>query len=197
MSDQSLMQQALGVQWAELPPVLRAHYPAGAAGISVEEGALDIDYPAFMQWPLNALRLLGALANRRGKAIPTTVKKWDGNHGQEWDRRIRFADGREILFHSHVVHAGGNELIEYVKSCLGLRMAVSVEDGKLHYRSAGYELKLGRLQFSLPEWLALGKATIVESAVDDTHFAMDFRLRHPLFGQIYSYAGVFRVNGQA
>lgn len=193
MSNPSLMQQALGTQWAQLPPVLQAHYPAGAAGMSAEEGALDIDYPACMQWPLNGLRLLGALANRRGKAIPTTVIRMDGHYLQQWERRIRYADGREILFRSHVVYAGGNELIEYVNAYLGLRMAVSVENGKLHYRSAGYVLKLGSLQLPIPEWLALGTATIVESAVDNTHFAMDFRMRHPLFGPLFSYAGVFRV----
>ena len=53
--------------------------------------------------------------------------------------------------------------------------------------------KLGPLTIPIPEWLTLGHATIVEEALDDTHFAMDFRLTHPLFGQLFRYSGTFEA----
>ncbi len=56
-----------------------------------------------------------------------------------------------------------------------------------------YILKLGRLLIPIPEALVLGHTTIEEIGVDEEHFTMDFRLTHPLFGQIYRYSGRFRT----
>ena len=72
-------------------------------------------------------------------------------------------------------------------------MAVHVADGNLYYEGRTYIIKLGKLLLPLPEWLVLGHTSIVETALDTTHFAMDFRLQHPWFGQIYRYAGRFRT----
>jgi hypothetical protein len=30
-------------------------------------------------------------------------------------------------------------------------------------------------------------------AIDETHFAMDFRLTHPLLGEVFRYAGRFEA----
>ena len=40
------------------------------------------------------------------------------------------------------------------------------------------------------EWV-LGHTSIVESALSEYDFAMDFRLTHPIFGQVFRYAGIF------
>lgn len=188
MNKVNLMQQALGAQWQQLPAALRAHYQDTA---NIDVGALDIEYPRLMQPFLNFLRLLGALVNRRGTAIPTTVEKYMEGNIQRWKRTIRFPDGKIIYFKSHWVYVGDDKLIEYVNPVLGLCMAVHVEDGKLFYQGKYYVVKLGKLRLPLPEWLILGHTTIAETALDANHFAMDFRLRHPLFGQIFRYAGKF------
>jgi hypothetical protein len=188
MTKPSLMQQALGEQWQQLPPALQTHYRHAD---HTDIGTLDIEYPGFMQVPLNLLHRIGALLHRRGEAVPTTVEKWMDGRTQHWKRTISFGDGRKIHFKSHWHYAGGNELIEYVNPFLGLRMAVSVDDGKLIYTGRSFVLKLGALKLPIPEWLVLGHTGIVETALDDGRFAMDFRLKHPLFGQIYRYAGTF------
>ena len=90
MNDINLMKQALGKQWEDLPAPLQAHYQAQA---NTDTGALDIEYPRAMQLFLNALRLLGALINRRGQAIPTTVEKNMQDTVQHWKRTMRFPDG--------------------------------------------------------------------------------------------------------
>jgi hypothetical protein len=187
---QPLMQQALGMQWQQLPAALQAHYQQSR---NTDVGALDIAYPDLMQPYLSFLRLLGALVNRRGKAVPTTVEKWMEGGTQRWKRTITFPDGKAIFFKSHWVYAGGNELIEYVSPFMGLRMAVSVVDGKLHYSGKHLVLKLGSVLIPIPEWLVLGHTTIVETALDAGGFAMDFRLTHPWFGEVFSYAGKFRT----
>jgi len=188
MNDINLMKQALGKQWEDLPAPLRAHYQAQA---NTDTGVLDIDYPRVMQLFLNVLRLLGALINRRGQAIPTIVEKHMQGTVQHWKRTMRFADGKTVLFKSHWIHAGGNRLIEYVHPLIGLCMAVHVKDGKLYYEGRNFVVKFGQIHIPVPEWLLLGHTTIVEQATDDTQFVMDFRLQHPLFGQIYRYAGRF------
>ncbi|WML89330.1 DUF4166 domain-containing protein [Thiothrix lacustris] len=188
MNTQPLMQQVLGTQWAQLPPALQAHYQQST---NTDVGALDIDYPAMMQPYLSFLRLFGALVNRRGKAIPTTVEKWMESDTQRWKRTITFPDGKAIFFKSHWVYAGGNEVIEYVSPFMGLRMAVSVVDGRLHYSGKHLVLKLGNVLIPIPEWLVLGHTTIVETALNEDGFAMDFRLMHPWFGEVFRYAGKF------
>lgn len=185
-----LMQQALGAQWGQLPPPLLAHYQRDP---NTEVGELDIEYPGFMQPYLSFMHGLGALVNRRGKAITITVETWMEGSTQRWKRTLHFPDGQEILFKSHCVYAGRNELIEYVNACLGMRMAVTVEDSTLNYVGRHYVLKLGRLLLPIPEWLVLGHATVVETALDDSNFSMDFRLTHPWFGELYRYCGVFQT----
>ncbi len=193
MDNIPLMQKALGAQWEQLPPGLQAHYQHGD---NHDVGALDIDYSDFMQPYLSFLRLLGVLVNQRGRQVPTTVKKWMEGDVQHWKRTITFPHGREILFQTRWVYAGGNELIEYVSPFMGLCMAVEVKDGKLHYSGRHLVLKLGKLLAPVPEWLVLGHTTIVETTLAEGGFAMDFRLTHPWFGQLFSYAGKFQTVGQ-
>lgn len=186
----SLMQGALGAQFEQLPPALKGHYRAGN---TLERGHLDIEYPRWMQPFLTFLRLLGALVNRSGPKVPTQVEKFDSPSGQRWRRTISFPDGKVVYFNSRWVPGQGNRLIEYVNPILGLEMAVHVANGKLYYEGVRFVVKLGSLLISIPEWLLLGHTTIEEQGVDERHFAMDFRLTHPLFGQIFRYAGTFTI----
>jgi len=66
-----------------------------------------------------------------------------------------------------------------------------VKDNQLHYEGRNYVLKLAKWQISVPEWLILGHTRIVEQALDEDHFSMDFHLTHPVFGRIFRYAGKF------
>lgn len=195
-NNKSIMQNALGEQWDNLPEALKAHYRENSKGENFAEGWLDIDYPWFMQWPLSLLRLMGALINRRGKTLPSTASKTMKDNKQHWHRNIAFPNGKSMHFNSVFVSNGGNEIIEYTNAFLGLKMYVYVEDDKLRYESKGYVLKLGRFKVPIPEWMALGHASIIEQQYmkdDKQTFKMDFRLRHPLFGEIFCYKGVFKT----
>ena len=187
-----IMQKALGDQWHDLPLVLQRHYMTHSK-ISCEVGWLTIDYPRWLQWPSNALKMLGALVNRRAVEVPTTVCKRRLGEVQLWQRSCIFADGQEIKFSSRMTYAGGKQIIEYVNSLLGVRMEVHTEQGHLYYRGVSYVLKLGRFSLNIPNALALGMVSIEELAIDDEHFSMDFQLRHPLFGLLYQYSGRFKV----
>lgn len=186
----SLMQQALGADWDKLSPALQAHYRFGT---TTDTGSMDIEYPRFMQPVWSILRLLGALVDRQGKSVTTIVEKRVVGERQVWQRTITYPDGQIVRFDSFWVAAGNAEVIEFVNPVLGLQMAPYVVGEKLHYRGVRFVAKLGPVSIPIPEWLVLGHATIIEEALDDTHFAMDFRLTHPLFGQLFRYSGKFEA----
>lgn len=186
----SLMQQALGADWEKLPPALQAHYRFGA---TVDTGSMDIEYPRFMQPVWSLLKLFGALVDRKGKGVATVVEKYVVGERQIWRRTITYADGQVVRFDSFWVAAGNGDVIEFVNPVLGLQMAPYVVGEKLLYRGVRFVARLGPMTIPIPEWLSLGHATIVEEALDDTHFAMDFRLTHPLFGQLFRYSGEFEA----
>jgi hypothetical protein len=186
----SLMQQALGTDWEKLPPALQAHYRSGN---TTDTGHMDIDYPWFMQPFLSVLRVFGALVHRSGKQVHTVVKKSVVDDRQYWRRSITYPDGKVICFNSFWVSAGQGQVIEFVNPVLGLQMAPYVTGSELHYRGVRFVAKLGSLLLPIPEWLVLGHTTIVEVAIDETHFAMDFRLTHPLLGEVFRYAGRFEA----
>ncbi|MBC3862094.1 DUF4166 domain-containing protein [Undibacterium jejuense] len=187
----SLVENALGDDWNKLPVALKAHYGRGELH---ETGHMDIEYPWQMQVYLNVLRLFGALLNRRGKKIPVTVDKYVIHQQQYWNRTFVFPDERIIRFQSMLVSAGGNQLIEFVNSFLGLQMAVYATDDTIRYVGIRYVIKIGKWLLPVPESLVLGHTSIEERAIDEYHFMMDFRLVHPLFGQLFRYSGVFKVD---
>ncbi|MCP3690118.1 MAG: DUF4166 domain-containing protein [Gammaproteobacteria bacterium] len=189
----SLMQHALGDEWSKLPPALQAHYRFGT---TTDAGHMDIEYPRVMQLYLNALHLLGGLVNRRGLQVPTLVEKHVIKEKQYWRRTITYPDGKVIKFNSFWVPAGKNQVIEYINPILGLAMAAQVREGQLYYHGIKFVVKLGSILIPVPEWLVLGHTTIVEKAVGETRFAMDFRITHPLFGQVFRYSGEFESAAQ-
>ena len=186
----SLMQHALGADWEKLPPALQAHYRFGT---TTDTGHMDIDYPWFMQPFLSVLRLFGALVNRSGQQVATVVEKCVVGERQYWRRTITYPDGKVVHFNSFWVSAEPGQMIEFVNPVLGLQMAPYVTGNRLHYRGVRFVAKLGALLLPIPEWLVLGHTTIVEEAIDATHFVMDFRLTHPLFGQVFRYSGEFEA----
>ena len=185
-----LMQRALGDDWEKLPTALQTHYHPKKTS---DTGHMNIDYPRFMQPYFSLLHLFGALVNRRGQQLPAVVEKSTVGERQSWQRTIHYPNGKAINFNSEWTYAGGNQIIEFVNPLLGLQMAVHVENAQLHYHGIKFVVKLGSLLLPIPECLIFGHTTIVEAAIDDAHFAMDFRVTHPLFGQLFRYSGEFET----
>lgn len=187
----SVMQLALGADWEALPPALKAHYQFGP---NVDVGHLDIEFRWWMTPYLWLLHVFGALVPRSGRQVPTTVEKEFVEGRQYWRRTMSFPDHKLTRFNSVWNWSGENRLVEFVNPFIGLEMAVRVTGGKLHYAGVRFIVRVGRLSFGVPEWLVLGHTTIVEEDVGNG-FAMDFRLTHPLFGQVFRYSGKFCTQG--
>jgi len=193
MNTESLIQQTLGVQWQQLPPALQAHYANNEAGENIAEGHLSIDYPSWMQLPLHMLRVFGALVNRRGKALPTRVSCTTHEGQQHWHRTITFPDGKQLQFKSRLTrHEATSKLIEFTTPFLGMRFGLTTdENGGVRYQSDTYILKISKYLIAIPDVWLLGRATITETANEDGSFDMNFRIRHPWFGEIFTYYGRF------
>ncbi len=194
MSPSCLMQQVLGDDWQRLPPALKKHHLAQRYA---DLGHLDIVYPPFMQACLNLLSWFGVLFNHRGKALATQVVKTIDGHQLHWKRRIQLPDGQVMTFNSRWETAGDHAIIEYVNAFLGLKMRLRVADGLIHYEGVYFVLKLGMVKLPIPEWLILGHCIIVEKALDEDHFHMEFHLQHPLLGRLYHYRGRFHTASQS
>lgn len=188
---QGLMQQALGEAWHRLPPALQAHHLPGSTR---DVGQLAVEHPGWVGPVLHLAWALGVRLPRRAPVVDTRVDKTTTGQRQQWRRTLRLPDGRVQRFDSAWVPGRPGRIVEFVNGWLGLEIAPQVVDGRLHYRGTWHVVRIGRHLVGLPEWLLLGHTTIVEEAVDARHFRMDFRLRHPLLGETYRYAGVFRTD---
>lgn len=186
------LRQALGAKWVQLPATLKAHYRDGRTR---ECGVLEVMFPRAMRPVWWLLSRFGALVDRPGGNIATTVLRHSVPEGQRWERRLRYPDGGECTFHSTWQHTAHGTIVDFVNPFLGLELAPDVVGEALHYRGVAFVLKVGAWCVALPRWLTPGQAFIVERSVDANHYAMDFRLVHPLFGLLFRYSGVFAVDG--
>ena len=195
-TDISLMQRALGEDWAALPSVIQRHYqitePQQAITVT---GNMSIDYPYWLTPVLKLLRLLGALVDLKGENMAVQVKKWRQTDPSilYWQRHIQAENGKQCRFASRMVWQQNHELIELVGMGFGIRLKLSVEQGQLLYRSHGHLLKLGVFTLPISDNLMLGRAIITERALSENTFQLDFQIAHPLWGKTYYYGGVFEV----
>jgi hypothetical protein len=195
-TDTALMQRVLGEDWHELPAAIRSHYDITGPGKSTTvTGSMTIDYPDWLGPALKLLRLGKALVDLKGGPMAVQVKKWQDGEDSAlcWHRHIQSGDGRRRRFPSRMVRHQDHELIEYVGMGFGIRLKVGVEEGRLVYRSHGHLLKIGPIRLPIPDNLLLGRAVISEEALSEDSFLLRFEIVHPLWGQTYSYGGVFKT----
>ncbi len=193
------MQQALGEQWERLDDIVKRHY-AMAPGIAAQmtiHGSMDrVFHSNIAKLFLLPGRIFGALVPFQGRNIPTEVRNWtrDDNHkAMFWYRTLQFPGKPLTKFKSRMEYAGGDEIIEYVKYGLGIRMRMSVDEGALVFTSAGYIWDTGVARIPIPTWAILGDAQIVERAISEKEFYLDFTMLHPLFGKTFGYSGTFFI----
>lgn len=194
-----VIKKALGDHWDELPDIIKQHYdisPGESAQLTIK-GVMDEVYHS----PIAKLfilpgRIFGALVPYKGRDIPTEVRNWtstDNNDAMFWHRTLNFPNRPPAVFKSRMEHVKDNEIIEYVRHGMGIRMQMSVNDDALLFKSIGYVWKIGKLKIPIPTWAILGDAEIIEKPISDDTFFIDFNMKHPLFGRTFSYSGKFSI----
>jgi len=196
---QPVIKKALGDNWNDLAEIIKRHYDItpGTSSNMIVRGVMDELYHSVIA-KLFILpgRIFGALVPYKGKKIPTEVHNWttgDNNVAMFWHRTLQFPNKSPVIFKSRMEHIKDDEIIEYVRYGMGIRMRISVKDRALVFRSIGYIWKLGGIKIPIPAWAILGNAEITEKSVSDDQFFIDFHITHPLFGRTFAYSGLYSI----
>lgn len=198
-ANQPVIKKALGENWYHLAEIVRQHYDItpGEKSRMIIKGEMDEVYHSVIA-KLFILpgRIFGALVPYKGRNIPTEVRNWTSEENTKamfWYRTLDFPNKPPLIFASRMEHIKDDEIIEYVRYGMGIRMSMSVEDGALIFKSKGYVWKVGGLKVPIPTWLILGDAKIIEKKISEDRFYIDFNIIHPLFGKTFSYSGTFYI----
>lgn len=198
--DVSVMQKALGKKWDNLGGSIKKHYDLtpGTEGEVTVAGTMDEVTHSIWAKPIIIIgQLFGALVPYKGTNVPVIAKNWTQSNNSKalfWYRTFTFPGKQPYIFESRMEHYKEDEIVEFVRFNLGVRMQVSEKDGSLIYKNVDYIWKLGKLTIHVPNWLTLGDADIIETPVSDTQFIMDFTMRHPMFGLMFRYRGSFTID---
>ena len=198
MSEESVFQIVLGDGWDELGSIIQRHYflkPKSNDYICVSGEMTEISHSRIAKALIPFGLLFGAIVPYQGKDIPTDVhyNSNPNNSNIYWDRVFKFNRG-DFHFKSHMEPVKTNEAIEFVRFGLGIRLAVTAENGALVFRDIGYLWRLFGADLPIPgKWL-MGNVYVEERPVDETYFSMKMTLTHPIFGTLFKYTGMFQLN---
>ena len=197
---QPVIKKALGEDCQCLAEIVKQHYditPGVESNMTITGTMDEVYHSAIAKLFLLPGRVFGALVPYKGRNIPTEVRNWtttDNGNAMFWHRTLRFPHKPTAIFTSRMEHVIGNEIIEFVRFGMGIKMQMSVENGALCYTSRGYVWKIAGIKIPIPTWLILGNATIIERATSDDTFYIDFNMVHPLFGRTFAYSGTFQIS---
>ncbi len=184
--------------WMELPEAVRKRFSKCLA-----PGEVIVYRGEVLATKLSRVgRILSFLARAIGAPLPLTdgatgpalvvVSEDPVLGGQCW-LRIYNRPGRfSQAIHSAKRFRGATGLEEYVGYGIGMALRVTVEEGALLFRSAGYFLALGSRRLPLPRLVYPGQMTIAHRDLGSGQFAFTLELTHPLAGQLVSQLAHFR-----
>jgi hypothetical protein len=181
--------------WAALPAAVQARFSlAAAASPHAYEGRMIVRANLAGLIIAQLCRLIGTpLAPFRGEDVPVTVKvHTDPDGGLVWGRVYAFGARPPILVSSRKIADEQGGLMEVVRCGLGMRLALCVRGGALHFRSLGYFAGLFGLRIPIPALLTPGRALITHEDLGAGWFRFTLTFRHPLLGETFHQTGVFR-----
>ena len=112
--------------------------------------------------------------------------------GQVWTRIYDRARGFPQVIQSLKHFGGATGLEEIVARGVGMRLRLSVRDGALVFRSAGYFIRCLGVQLSLPGWLTPGVIEVVHREESAGQFSFSLNVTHTWAGQVIDQIAFFR-----
>lgn len=183
--------------WSELPePVRRRFSKRLAPGeMAIYRGTVTLTQLS------RAGRILSFLTRAIGAPLPLSdgatgpalvaVTEDAALGGQSWTRIYARPGGAPQTIHSTKRFRGETGLEEYVGYGIGMALAVSVEEGALVFRSAGYFLEIGRWRWRIPRAFEPGRMQITHRDETDGTFSFRLTLEHPLLGRLLHQLALF------
>ncbi len=191
----SVYQRVLGSELAGLTPQLQTYFSAHP-GVGVGHGVFDIagSPRRFLRPVLAFLAWRGVLFPEFARDVPFDITNTPTPGGAlDAVRTFRLPGRDRSLVDSMRIIDG--ELHDFVgrRGGLEVRMTLTIADGLLRMRSTQQWLHLGPARIPLPP---LATVTVDESWSDDRQH-VDVRLRSPLLGEWFRYAGSFNYQYEA
>ncbi|HWE44471.1 MAG TPA: DUF4166 domain-containing protein [Caulobacteraceae bacterium] len=182
--------------WFQLPAPVRARFERGAHAHDpvFYPGVMEVRASLVGQLIAEVCRLIGTpLATGVGEEVPVNVEVRETPDGRvEWLRTYHFKRRAPVEVGSCKRMSADGELLEVVRGGLGMRLALTVEDHALHFRSARYFFETPAGRAPIPLWLTPGRAHVVHAHVADDVFHFTLSFVHPLFGETFFQTGLFR-----
>lgn len=194
-----LFADVFGDDWSKLSPFMQKRFGNRpySNDVAIVNGTMTIKSSRWMKLLKPFLMLSGALVQQDGENIPVTVKfKSELNSAKYWlDREFKF--NPPLRFKSYMMHVKKNIMVEYMRFNIGWRIKFSVNGNEVLMSHHGYVLRFFNLLIPVPVALLIGKCTAIERQISDNSFFMEMSLDHFLFGKIYEYKGVFKLEASA
>jgi hypothetical protein len=190
-------QPIFGDTWSHLPQVMHNHYANRpfTNDVVIVEGLMEVKIHWLVKLFGPLFTITKTLVPKAGKAVEVTVKfkREADSNVYCFDREFLFQDGSAYRFFSRMEPVGGNQVVEWTSSGIGWRAAYTFENDRVVLRHRGYCIQVFGKRISLPLTALFGHANAEEHAISDNEFAMTMSIRHPLFGELYSYSGTFEI----
>ena len=107
-------------------------------------------------------------------------------------RIYRLNKRKPIQFTSYMQESAQGEVLEYVGMGLGMKLALHVQEGNLHFTSDGYFWEILGMRIPLPGILTPGKTYLCHQNDSPSQFNIRIEIRHCIFGTTFTQVGVFR-----
>jgi len=200
MSD-PIFKSVFGTSWESLPPVIKKHYanrPHQNDRVTTE-GVMKVESSITGKLMEPFFKLAGTLVPYEGDNVRATVHFVSTAESDDfhYERTFYFPGREPYRFYSRMKPVGGNELVEFMRFGLGWRMAYTWTGEKVVLTHRGYVLDLFFFLLPLPLGFIMGRGHAEEAPIDDNTFSMMMEIRHPLWGKVYGYNGVFKVTKEA
>jgi Domain of unknown function (DUF4166) len=112
--------------------------------------------------------------------------------GQVWTRIYDRASTLPQVIQSVKRFGGLTGLEEIVGGGIGMRLALSVRNRALMFKSVGYFIRLRGIEISLPDWLTPGVIEVVHREESPGQFSFSLSVKHPLAGHVIDQIAFFR-----
>ena len=197
-SEGRLFKKILGNEWGKLHPEIQLRFnknPAPDKPLHYRGTMSELTCSRFGQLMGYVTRpfVKGALIPHQDSDFPVDIQVYSlANCPSIFKQRIYHLHGRRpIQFTSFMQESDRGEVLEYVGMGLGMKLALHVEDGNLHFNSEGYFWQILGWRIHLPGILTPGKIFLCHRNESPTEFSIRIEIRHCLFGTTFTQAGVF------
>ena len=183
--------------WDRLPVATRRRFSRRLAGTETATyvGRLTAIRFSRLGWAFaQAVRLIGSpLPLSRHIDVPAIVAVTEDakTSGQYWTRVYGRRHKFPQVINSSKCFSGPTGLEEHIGCGLTMALTVNVEDGALHFRSAGYFLRLFDRRLPLPSWLSSFHLQVSHVDLGGARFRFILSLRHPRFGELLYQAAEY------